>query len=127
MNVAGLAYKLEHSPAAILVYRNVDSISTLPTISGLVPPINPMAGKNEDAIKWKEAIMSKKIEQINIRRKRAAMAARELAAILNIPISIAVEETLAAALGELRRHIEMGGSPATFRAGLIADAREEES
>jgi hypothetical protein len=65
--------------------------------------------------------------QLNIRRPKAALAARELAASLGVPISVAVEEVLAAALGNLRRHVENGGSPATFRAGLIAEADNREA
>jgi hypothetical protein len=64
-------------------------------------------------------------KQLNIRRKKAAGAARELAKAMRVPISVAVEEALVAALGNLRRHVEMGGSPVTFRSELIADAATE--
>lgn len=63
-------------------------------------------------------------QQLNIRRPKAAEAARELAAAMGVPISQAVELCLASTKARLQEHIERGGHPDRFRATLIEEGIE---
>jgi len=62
--------------------------------------------------------------QLNIRRPKAALAARELAAELGKPISEAVELALVSANSRLRRHVENGGHRDKFLMILIEEGIE---